>query len=281
MAGQYWNTQINPVSGCTKASEACLNCYAESLHNRFHGEFNGRFYKNPFNVVTLQPQQLKRFDELAKKKAPQIVFIGNMCDVFHDAVPIEYQWSIFEKLSSNSMKQHTFLFLTKRPENMKRAIEGYGHPWIGGATNQAMETVFPHVWFGVTAENQQRADERIKVLLDTPAAHRWVSCEPLLEQIDLRPYMADTVVLDYGKGQQKLTGGIDLVVAGGESGSRARACKEAWLSDLQKQCAYYEKKFYLKQWGDNYDDEARDTRNFNPWDFSNPFTRAEIFQISA
>ncbi len=236
---KYWNTQINPVSGCTKASEACVNCYAEALHNRYHAaEKPIGFYSKPFNEVTIHLNQLDKFD---KVKAGDVVFIGNMCDVFHDAVPYSVHKEIFESIELLNgwfkaekkccgSKAPTFIMLTKRPKNMHDAVYKFMNE-----TKENFALTFPNLWLGVTAENQQRADERIPILLNTPAAHRWVSVEPMLGQV-IPPMLQE----------------LDLVIAGGESGRNARTTSCKWFEDLYHECNMAGVRFYLKQWGDAF-----------------------------
>jgi protein gp37 len=270
MSGKYWDFQINPIAGCTKASEACQNCYAEALHNRFHGENGPAFYSKPFNEVTIRPEQDKKFD---KVKAGQVVFVGNMCDIWHETIDFKFIGNIFEsiKLLNDYFKAEsqccgtnapTFLFLTKRAERLKSFIT-----WYIDERDFDWPEKYSNVWIGVTAENQDRADERVEILNEIPAANRWISCEPLLGPIDFEGSMGG----DEPDRYYDMLENIDLVIAGGESGPKARPCKQQWLSDIAKQCRESETWFYLKQWGDNYDDEAHDTRLFNPWEFSNPF----------
>jgi protein gp37 len=251
MAGQYWDNQINPVSGCTQISEACQNCYAKGIHDRFHGS---GFYSKPFNEVTLRPEQLKKF---TKVKVGEVVFIGNMCDLFHDDVPIEYQWAVFDEIIKRP--NTTFLLLTKRPKNMRQAINGYGHPWKGGPM-AGWPLVFPNVWLGVTAENQARAEERIPILLDTPAAHRWISCEPLLSDIDLLRMCRSRVGNPASAFNHGALEKIDWVIVGGESGNKARPMHPDWARRIRDQCQMAAVPFYFKQAGSYYDTRFQASR---------------------
>jgi protein gp37 len=271
MAGQYWNYQINPVSGCTKISEACQNCYAAITHNLHHANGKGKgFFNKPFNEITLRPEQLKKFDKL---KGGEVVFIGNMCDLFHDAVPDDYIKEVFESIelintwfnaesqAKTGNKAPTFLILTKRAKRMNEFIKT-NYP------DFAFRKKFPNVWVGVTAENQIRADERIPYLLDAPVAHRWVSIEPMLGPISLQRIFEIQHPYDDVGGEIEWIYGLDTIICGGESGYKARETKQEWIEDLYQQCYVAHKKFYLKQLGDSFkglwigvDTDARE----QPW----------------
>jgi protein gp37 len=142
-------------------------------------------------------------------------------------------------------EQHIFIILTKRPDRMNRYIETtWGNQMYGG---------FPNVWLGVTAENQEEADKRIPILLRTPAAKRFVSCEPLLSPINF--FVPGHRIT--GIGAMALRLGIDWVIVGGESGPGARPMRPEWVRDVRKQCVVAGVPFFFKQWGEwLHDDEA-------------------------
>ncbi len=283
MTGKYWTEQINPVSGCTPISEACANCYAKGIHERFRtndGSYNGRFYEHPFSEVTLQPQQLERFDALAKKKAPQVVFIGNMCDLFHPDVPFDYIAGVFGNMHRS---KHTFILLTKRAERMKAFIEWFRKEWLGPFWS-AWPREYPTVWLGVTAENDLRWAERVPHLLETPAAHRWVSAEPLLGPV--------TPILGWAP-QGLVRTRIDMVIAGGESGPKARPMHGQWVHDLFETCKANGVKVHFKQYSEgdrpvicpdrNKDichHDERKCQTFEGIDYSQ-FKPADIWKVSA
>lgn len=260
---KYWTYQINPVSGCTPASEACANCYARELHERFRmAEKPVQFYSKPFDQVTLQPEQLKKFDELARMQKPQVVFVGNMCDLFHKDVPDDYIKDVMSKISGMWRSPHTFLILTKRAQRMHDFFEFYPFLPSQEGRQYAMERYMPNVWLGVTAENQARADERIPYLLDTPAAHKWVSVEPMLGPVDVLKYNGTVADLNRCccEGPKKECNacpydgpGFDLVIAGGESGKNARPASWSWFEDLYHSCRMAGVRYYHKQNGDDYD----------------------------
>lgn len=248
MTGKYWSEgplgQINPVSGCTKISEACRSCYAEAAHTMHYADGHGKgFFNKPFSEVTLRPEQLKKFDRLARTKKPHVVFVSNMADLFHEKVPFEYIDEVFSRMANQ--KRHTYLVLTKRAARMKEFVEWHMNKW--DATPDDFVHVFSNVWLGVTAESQARADECIPHLLETPAAHRWISAEPLLRPLFLSSTWIDNA--RYGD-HAGMNGGIDLIIAGFESGRKARLANAAWAYDLKHQCEAANVKFYWKQWGD-------------------------------
>jgi protein gp37 len=272
ISGKYWTEQINPVSGCTPISEACANCYARELHERFRAAAKPvEFYSKPFSEIVLRPEQLSKFDKLARMKEPQVVFVGNMCDLFHEKVPDDYLYEIFNQIESlrEFKVQHTFLFLTKRAKRMLDFITAFNKE-ILETTEGGFPGEFPNVWLGVTAENQQRADERIPYLLETPAAHKWISVEPMLGPMDLLKY--NGTVEDLNRcccaGPKKECKacpydghGFDLVIAGGESGRKSRPTQWTWFEDLYHQCRMSGARFYLKHLGDAYTGERVEIGN--------------------
>ena len=213
--GETWN----PITGCTKISEGCKNCYAERMSKRLAGRC-GYPKENPFQV-TLHPDKL---DQPLKWKKPRMIFVCSMGDILHqDVEPIMFVMvlNIIKKCP-----QHTFLMLTKRPGRM-----------IDDHLDNTMiipyfQKPMPNLWWGVTAENQQRADERIPILLQIPAAKRFVSVEPMLSEVDLTKYLK----------------ALDWVICGTESGGkRRRPAKEEWIRQLRFQCVYNNIPFFLKQ----------------------------------
>lgn len=155
-----WATHTwNPVTGCTKISEGCLNCYAHTWAQRFNA---GRF------SVMYHPERL---DEPKKLRKPAKIFVCSMSDLFHDNVTREQHEEIFAVMKN--LPQHTFMLLTKRPKRMREAFGGRRVP--------------DNVWLGVTAENGDRWEERVNVLREIDARIHFVSCEPLLEPIIMLP----------------------------------------------------------------------------------------------
>ena len=230
-----WATHTwNPVTGCTKISAGCKNCYAERIARRFYSE--------PFDVVKLHPDRL---EEPEHWKKPRRVFVCSMSDLFHKDVPDEFIEKVFMVMELKA-RQHTFMILTKRPVRMKEFMDGHH------------ECVQSHIWLGVTAENQELANERIPILLQAPAVNRFVSVEPMLERIDLVETGALSIyVSGGGVGNIPLSRGIennglDWVICGGESGSGARPHPPYIdIRYLKDQCQSSGIPFFLKQmWGE-------------------------------
>lgn len=221
---EWTDATWNPVSGCTKLSRGCKFCYAEKLFAR---PYPGR----PFTDVREHPDRL---DQPLRWKRPRRIFVNSMSDLFHERVDEEFICGVFRIMAM--CPQHTFQVLTKRPARMRSMLER-----LEGEVRDAVkyepiaETLqwpLPHVWLGVSVEDQAAADERIRLLAETSAAVRFLSCEPLLGLIDLR------------------LGGIDWVIAGGESGSQKVApCRPDWVRSVRDQCVAAGVPFFFKQWG--------------------------------
>lgn len=235
--GATWN----PVTGCTKISTGCKNCYAARMAKRMAGRF-GYPEDDPFRV-TLHPDKL---DVPLKWRKPRTVFVCSMSDFFHPAIPFAFQRGILQVIGK--CPQHTFLILTKRTDQLEMWEYAAGwHP-------------YPNLWLGVTVENQEQADKRIPALLQIPAAVRFVSVEPMLEQIDLFDVLAGNSLYkaahyagrgNYHGEQQAdksiiavcndgtvFCDGVDLdwIICGAETGSGARPMQLDWAFDLRDQC---------------------------------------------
>ena len=240
----------NPVTGCTPISAGCKNCYAERMARRLAGRCWYPEYPHHFNV-TIHPDKL---DYPSGLKKPRKIFVCSMGDLFHKDVSIMGQELVFNEIERNP--QHTFIVLTKRPENMYRFFKHYY-----GETS-----LLKNIWLGVTCENQRTADERIPWLMQTPAAVRFVSIEPMLERIymKLNTSASDANppkdgcwynVLAGTKGRLWGAGGfpkLDWVICGGETGPGAREMKEHWVVDLYQQCKDAGTPFFFKKPGDAY-----------------------------
>ena len=233
---EWTNTTWNPVTGCTKVSPGCDNCYAETIANRFAG---GPAFPKGFEVM-VRPDKVN--DPLRWRK-PRKVFVNSMSDLFHDKVPDEWLADIFAVMAT--AQRHTFQVLTKRHGRMKSImsnpefVEKVKSRAIGKGLPVA-EWVWPllNVWLGVSVEDQKRADLRIPALLDTPSAVRFLSCEPLLGPVDLN-------------GPADINGHrIDWVIVGGESGRSARPMHPDWVRSLRDQCVDAGVPFFFKQWGE-------------------------------
>lgn len=200
----------NPVTGCSKISAGCLNCYAERLAKRLKA-MGQKNYANGFNV-TLHPHTL---NTPLKWKKSRLVFVNSMSDLFHQEVPLEFIQQIFHIM--NQANWHRFQVLTKRAERLAELA-----PFLKWSEN---------IWMGVTVEKDNYLD-RLKYLKEVPAAIKFLSLEPLLgpiTSIDLTD--------------------IHWVIVGGESGPNARPMKKKWVIDIQKQCVESDVPFFFKQWG--------------------------------
>uniref|UniRef100_A0A6H1ZDZ4 Phage protein Gp37/Gp68 n=1 Tax=viral metagenome TaxID=1070528 RepID=A0A6H1ZDZ4_9ZZZZ len=231
----------NPITGCTKISPGCKNCYAERMAKRLAGRC-GYPKDSPFEVA-LHPDKL---DQPLRWRKPRRVFVCSMGDLFHEDVPTPWIYDVFQRMES--CPQHIFMLLTKRPERMRSMV-------MGGVTG--WETSHrEHIWLGVTAENQEQADKRIPVLLSIPAAVRFVSVEPMLSTVDLCHLQPNDppVEIDALNGTHGVTrphGGksakLDWVICGGESGPGARPMHPDWARGLRDQCVGAGVPFFFKQ----------------------------------
>jgi protein gp37 len=200
----------NPVTGCTKVSQGCKHCYAERLAKRLRAMGSPR-YRNGFRV-TLHEDLL---DRPKQWKAPRVIFVNSMSDLFHPQVPEEFIRRVFQTMVE--CPRHTFQVLTKRSERLREICRRL--PWP------------PNVWMGVSVEDE-RALHRVGDLQQVPAAIRFLSCEPLIGPLDNLP-------LD----------GIHWVIVGGESGPKARPMEASWARSIREQCRKAKVAFFFKQWG--------------------------------
>ena len=262
--GKTWN----PVTGCTKISPGCQNCYAERMAKRLRGRC-GYDADEPFRV-TLHPERL---EEPLRWRKPSMVFVCSMGDLFHDDVPDEFIHRVFATIGQ--CPQHIFIILTKRPKRMKAFIEDY-YAYESPSGDEQGVYVQPNLWLGVTAENQEMADKRIPILLQIPAAVRFVSVEPMLGPINLRKWlfyqMRCTKCKDTGwvtglerpclwcnpggefrssvSPAEKFKPKLDWVICGGETGPDARPMHPDWARSLRDQCQEAGVPFFFKQWGE-------------------------------
>lgn len=227
---------------CTRISPGCLNCYASKINQRWG---NGLEYIVP-NLPNVEFYlDEKELAKPLKLKTPSKIFVGDMFDLFHENIPQEFIAEVLRVAMKTS--RHTFQFLTKRAERMKRLVT---------AAQQHWDREFPgHMHFGVSVEDQRRADERIPLLLQTPCLVRFLSVEPMLEEIDMQPDSIDGMPT-----VNHLTGadwcdpavpGIDWVICGGESGPGARMFREEWAESIRRQCDAAGVAFFMKQYGSN------------------------------
>lgn len=238
----------NPVTGCTKVSPGCDHCYAESIAERFRG---GPAFPNGFDV---QLREHKLTEPLRWRK-PSKVFVNSMSDLFHDAVPDEYIARVFAVMAL--APRHTFQVLTKRHARMRSLLSSPAFADLVDAESipydrsplghRRISLPLRNVWLGVSTENQQWADIRIPALLDTPAAIRFVSAEPLLGPIDL---IEAGGVHDSPPRTGLIRPPLDWVIVGGESGRAARPMDPQWARDIRDQCVSAGVPFHFKQFGE-------------------------------
>ena len=209
---EWTESTWNPITGCTKISSGCKNCYAEVMTRRLQAMGQEK-YLNGFNL-SLHPETLK---EPYTWKKPRVIFVNSMSDLFHKEIPVQYIIDVFKVMKENP--HHVFQILTKRADLLLYYDkEGYLE-WTH------------NIWMGVTVEDNT-VTKRIDLLRQTGAKIKFLSCEPLLTEI---PGMNLT--------------GIDWVIVGGESGRTPRPVKEEWVLDIKDQCRKANVAFYFKQWG--------------------------------
>ncbi len=207
-----WTEQTwNPTVGCTKVSPGCKHCYAETMARRLKA-IGVKGYENGFRL-TLMPERLA---EPLERRKPTVYFVNSMSDLFHEKVPFDYILRVFDVMAH--APQHTFQILTKRAERMAMFCHDVDVP--------------ANAWLGVSVENRKHGVPRIDVLRTIEAKVRFLSVEPLLEDlgaIDLE--------------------GIQWVIVGGESGHKARPMRKEWVHSVKRQCDEAEVAFFFKQWG--------------------------------
>ena len=228
------------VKGCTPASEGCANCYARRLAE---GRLR-RFYPKGFGNVEVQPGKLS---QPFKMRRPRRIFVCSRSDLFHERVPDAYIGLVFEVMDASF--QHTFQVLTKRPDRMVQWQKLWLKHWPD------------NVWAGVSVENQARAEERLPLLAQVPAKVRWVSLEPLLGPVDLKPWLRwrhhpelcapeRCAACDPTMQRGIVERVLDWVVLGGESGPNARPMHPDWVRTIRDRCREAGVPFWFKQWGE-------------------------------
>jgi protein gp37 len=258
-SGRYWDKPWSLIDGCTPVSEGCDNCWSRTMAERFH--------KWPGKVTP-------RYDRLEiplKVKKPTVWALWN--DLFHEDVPEEFIIAAVDIMRKSP--RHTFLVLTKRSERMadfvKRVrFDGYGNgqTWIASHEDAPGYRILggngctgiDNVWLGVTAENQELADKRIPILLQTPAAHRFVSIEPMLELVDF-----EEVPVGMLGPLRKVNPKVDWVILGGETGPHARPCHPDWVRIVRDQCQAAGVPFWFKSGGETWEPEQRRLIDGREW----------------
>jgi protein gp37 len=212
---EWTDATWNPVRGCTKISPGCAHCYAETFAERFRG-VPGHAYEQGFDL-RLVPEKLP---EPLRWAAPKRIFVNSMSDLFHEGVPDEYILQVVQVMQLANW--HTYQVLTKRSQRMQALL--------GSELRAASQ--LRHIWWGVSVENRKHGLPRIDHLRAAPAAVRFLSVEPLLEDLG-------TINL----------AGISWVIVGGESGAKARPMEKDWVISIRDQCRQSQVPFFFKQWG--------------------------------
>lgn len=296
---EWTDSTWNPVRGCSRVSQGCVNCYAEKVAARFSGP--GQPYAGLINKHGTWNGEIRFVDKALTQplrwRRPRRIFVNSMSDLFHENVTYDQIDRIFAVMALSP--QHTFQILTKRPERMLAwATHGDDGRWgyVDGRARQIWRAhsgkefpagkmlpfqPLPNVWLGVSVENQETADERIPLLLQIPAAVRFLSCEPLLGHLDLtspdwltacecghikmahtgedergachcptawenRNALKPTAHCQCGSYRQKL----HWVIVGGESGHGSRPMHPEWVRSIRNQCRTAGVAFFFKQWGE-------------------------------
>lgn len=212
---EWTDATWNPVRGCTKISPGCKHCYAEVFAERFRG-VPGHPYEQGFDL-RLVPEKLP---EPLRWQAPKMIFVNSMSDLFHEDVPDEYIEAVAKVMVKADW--HTYQVLTKRSARMTSLLK----------TRLRFAADYRHIWWGVSLDTRAFGLPRLRDLQDSPASVRFLSIEPLLEDI----------------GRISLRG-IHWVIVGGESGYGARPLKKEWVTSLRDQCTEAGVPFFFKQWG--------------------------------
>lgn len=290
----YRPATLNPTVGCNRVSPGCDNCYPIPIariresnpHPKVATAYAGVVEHTGTRLdwtgqVNILPDRL---GQPLKWRDPRMIFIDSMSDLFHSAIPDEYIARVFAMMARTP--RHLYLILTKRHARMRSllnspnwrgSVAGFVRAAQPGQSLDAFDAftlsfvqtgVLPHVWLGVSVEDQQRADLRIPALLDTPTAVHWISAEPLLGKVVLRdewltadPWSTDSA--------------LDWVVAGGESGPKTRPMHADWPRSLRDQCVRAGVPFFMKQAGAVLAKEwgCSDPKGHNPAEWPEPFSR--------
>lgn len=283
---EWTDTTWNPVAGCTRASRGCDNCYAVKMTNRLGamadadaaaGRDAGR--KDAYRGLTvLNNRGDRHFNGTVRTisealsiplrwRKPRRVFVNSMSDLFHPDVPFEFIDQVFAVMAL--CPKHTFQVLTKRPERMAEYLNDAGRSWrLREVADGQIDAIrfqehvsdpgwrwpLPNVWLGTSCEDQPAADERIPHLRRCPAAVRFLSCEPLLSEIDLSAWFVPVAGRDIDINGEAWRGGnqwdrLHWVIVGGESGPGARPCNVDWIRSIVQQCKGAEVPVFCKQLG--------------------------------
>lgn len=212
---EWTDSTWNPVRGCTKISPGCKHCYAETFAERFRGVI-GHPYERGFDLRTVP----ERLVDPIKWSEPRMIFVNSMSDLFHENIPEEYIVKVCEVMEAANW--HVYQVLTKRAERLGKLLAGKLRRF----------STLNHIWWGVSVEDRRYGLSRIPHLQNSPACVRFLSIEPLLEDlgsVDLQ--------------------GISWVIVGGESGPGARRMDKSWVCSIRDQCKQQGVAFFFKQWG--------------------------------
>jgi protein gp37 len=234
---EWTNATWNPVTGCTKVSPGCKQCYAETFAERFRGVPGSR-YEQGFDL-RLWPERL----ELPLRwKKPRKVFVNSMSDLFHERVPFEFIDQAFDTMRRAG--QHQFQILTKRATRMQDYITT--RSWA-----RELAAASPNIWLGASVELEAYMP-RAEIVAGLPSRVRFLSCEPLLGPLDLSAFLAHSA--------------INWVIVGGESGAGARPMDPAWAGAIRDQCHRAGVAFFFKQWGGFHKNAAGRLLDGRTWD---------------
>lgn len=289
---EWTETTWNPVTGCSKVSPGCAHCYAETLTRRYAGAAGWPETFLPWTPENAEQNVVIHKDRIHQPSRwikPRMIFVNSMSDLLHENIPDIYVEMIIDEMERAS--HHTYQVLTKRATRMREILQrrerrklDYANafalcpteemrtsPAAKDARKRAEAGPPKHIWWGVTVENQRWADERIPILLDTPAAVRFISAEPLLGPLDLKPYLycqcnawsrraamrqeqrdnepihSATCPISANGSYRKL----GWVIIGGESGPHHRTFDPEWARDLVRQCRDAGVPAFMKQMGGN------------------------------
>jgi protein gp37 len=214
--GDWWDQSWSPIEGCTPISPGCENCWAQSFLRRFRGDTG----------VHLFPERL---DQPLRWRKPRTVFVAPLGDLFHENVPDWFSSQVFARMLG--VHHHTYILLTKRADRMRRFVSFHAKAGLIKVNGLSLNPCPPHIYLGVSIEDQECADERIPILRRIPAAVHWLSLEPLLGPI--RADLTD----------------IEWLVVGGETGPGARPMHPQWVRQIRDQCIEAGVPFWLKSLG--------------------------------
>lgn len=295
---EWCDSTWNPIVGCSIVSPGCTNCYAMGQAARIERMQPGSHYAGTTQPskagavwsgkLALAPEHI--LTQPLRWRRPRRIFVNSMGDLFHEDAPDTWIDRVFAVMAL--APQHTFMVLTKRSARMRDYVGTRAGDWMlhwpdaarkagallgDVAALGAVPFPLPNVWLGVSTEDQRRADERVPDLLATPAAIRFISAEPLLGPLNLfslneRRGERGTITdwhdalrgLRFGPSEE--TAKLDLIIAGGESGPKARPMHPDWARSLRDQCAAAGTAFFFKQWGEYFPIDIKHQATRDTWD---------------